>query len=62
MKKILFLLLFLCGCRGIVVPDSFTYKEIETDTYKLASWQKISDCFTRGCIQKFDTAQIKTIQ
>ena len=43
MKKVLFLLLFLCGCRGIAVPDSFRYKEIETDTYKLASWQKITD-------------------
>lgn len=43
MKKILLLLLLLCGCRGIVVPDSFTYKEIQTDTYKLASWQKITD-------------------
>lgn len=43
MKKFLILLLLLCGCRGVVVPDSFTYKEIETDSYKLASWQKITD-------------------
>lgn len=43
MKKILFVLLLLCGCRGISVPDSFTYKEIETDSYKFASWQKITD-------------------
>ena len=42
MKKILFLLLLLCGCRGIVVPDTFRYKEIQTDTYKLATWQKIT--------------------
>ena len=43
MKKILFVLFLLCGCRGIVVPDSFRYKEIETGTYKLASWQKITN-------------------
>lgn len=43
MKKILFVLLLLCGCRGIVVPDTFAYKEIQTDSYKLASWQKITD-------------------
>ena len=43
MKKFLILLLLLCGCHGVVVPDSFTYKEIETDSYKLASWQKITD-------------------
>ncbi len=43
MKKILFVLLLLCGCRGIVVPDTFAYKEIQTDSYKLASWQKIAD-------------------
>ncbi len=39
----LIVLFFLCGCHGIVVPDNFTYQEIQTDTYKLASWQKITD-------------------
>ena len=43
MKKILFLLFLLCGCHSITVPDFFTYKEIKTDTYKLASWQKITN-------------------
>lgn len=43
MKKFLLILLLLCGCRGVVVPDAFSYKEIETDSYKLASWQKITD-------------------
>ena len=43
MKKILWILLLLCGCQGIIVPDTFTYKEIETDHYKLASWQKVTD-------------------
>ena len=38
-----FLLLLLYGCQGIVAPESFTYQEIQTDTYRLASWQKISD-------------------
>ena len=37
------ILFLLCGCQSIVVPDAFTYKEIETDHYKLASWQKITD-------------------
>ena len=36
-------MLLLCGCRGIVAPDTFTYQEIQTDFYKLASWQKITD-------------------
>ena len=43
MKKIFLVLLLLCGCHSVVVPSSFTYKEIETNTYKLASWQKITD-------------------
>lgn len=44
MKKTYLLLLFvLCACHGIQVPDSFTYKEIQTDSYKLASWQKITN-------------------
>ena len=43
MKKILLFLLLLCGCQGIVVPESFLCKEIQTNTYKLASWQKITD-------------------
>ena len=42
MKKILALLL-LCGCQGIAVPKTFMYREIQTETYKLASWQKITD-------------------
>lgn len=43
MKKVALVLLFLCGCQSLVVPDAFMYKEIETDYYKLASWQKITD-------------------
>lgn len=36
-------LLFLIGCSGIQVPDSYHYKEIQTKTYTLATWQKITD-------------------
>ena len=43
MKKIYVFLLLLCGCHGVVVPDAFTYREIETGSYQLASWQKITD-------------------
>lgn len=44
MKKFSFLLLsVLWGCQSITPPESFVYKEIQTDTYKLASWQKITN-------------------
>jgi pimeloyl-ACP methyl ester carboxylesterase len=44
MKKFSFLLLsVLWGCQSITPPKSFIYKEIQTDTYKLASWQKITN-------------------
>jgi len=43
MKKfITCLLLFLCGCQTITVPPEFEYKEIQTSTFKLATWQKIT--------------------
>ncbi|MBQ3943198.1 MAG: hypothetical protein II669_02645 [Elusimicrobia bacterium] len=47
MKKIFlfFALLLLCSCSTIKTnpPTEFIYKEIETDDYVLASWQKITD-------------------
>ena len=44
MKKIyLFFLFMLCGCQPIKIPESFTYEEIQTSSYKLASWQKLTD-------------------
>ncbi len=43
MKKILLLSFLLYGCQSITVPPSFTYEEIQTDTYRLASWQKITN-------------------
>ena len=47
MKKIFlfFTLLLLCSCSTIKTksPAEFIYKEIKTDDYVLASWQKITD-------------------
>ena len=40
---VLFLFLLLAGCQSVVIPDNFEYKEIVTDTFTIASWQKISD-------------------
>ena len=42
-KKFLFVVLFLSGCKSLVIPNDFLYKEIETTTFKLASWQKIKN-------------------
>lgn len=44
-KILLFLLFILSGCVGtkVVPPESFLYQEIRTDSYTLASWQKITD-------------------
>jgi len=43
-KKFLFIIVvLLSGCKGIVIPDEFVYKEIETNTFKLASWQKVTN-------------------
>ncbi len=43
-KKILMLLLMLCGCQATIqVPADFAYKEIKTDKFTLASWQKITN-------------------
>jgi pimeloyl-ACP methyl ester carboxylesterase len=45
MKKIVFILIsgLLWGCSVIRVPHDFVYKEIKTDTFVLASWQKITN-------------------
>lgn len=44
MKKIyLFYFLLLISCKTINLSKSFIYKEIKTDNYTLASWQKITD-------------------
>ena len=32
----------LCGCQSIAVPPDFEYNEIQTSTFKLALWQKIT--------------------
>ena len=42
--RILTLLFFLSACAMTLnVPSDFVYKEIETDSFRLASWQKITD-------------------
>ena len=43
MFRKLLVLLFLGGCVGITPPPEFVYQEIKTDTFTLASWQKISN-------------------
>lgn len=42
MKKLLLFLFLLCGCQSITVPPEYVYKEIQTENFRLASWQKIS--------------------
>ena len=44
MKK-LFLLLFLSGCAGAnwVAPDDFQYVPMQTESYEIATWQKMNN-------------------
>ncbi len=35
--------LFLTGCAGWQMPPEFTYREIDTATFKIAVWQKITN-------------------
>ena len=37
------ILLGSVGCKSLVIPNDFVYKEIKTDTFVIASWQKITD-------------------
>ena len=41
--KIFAILLLISGCSSISIPSEFVYKEIKTDTFNLASWQKITN-------------------
>ena len=45
MKQLFAILLAinLTGCATLEIPDSFVYEEINSSTFKIASWQKISD-------------------
>ena len=43
MIKVLITLLFLTGCTTIKAPADFVYKEIETQNFTLASWQKVTN-------------------
>lgn len=40
--KFTFFIFILTGCQSIQVPDSFTYNEVETSQFKIATWQKIT--------------------
>ena len=41
--KIFFLMPLINGCSSVVIPPEFVYKEIKTDAFSLASWQKITN-------------------
>lgn len=44
LKKLLVLIVIvLAGCKSLVIPNDFIYKEIKTNTFKLACWQKITN-------------------
>ena len=36
-------LIMLCGCSSVRIPESFTYQEIQTSSFKIASWNKIQN-------------------
>ena len=42
-KYVVAVVFLLCGCNSIIIPDDFTYTEIKTDDFTLASWQKLTD-------------------
>lgn len=43
-KKYMFIgVILLCGCVNIAVPDTFQYQEIQTNKFRLATWQKITN-------------------
>ena len=37
--------LLLAGCASFSAPESFRYQEIDTEFFRLASWQKLTDAF-----------------
>lgn len=41
--QILCVIFFMTGCSTITVPPEYQYEEIQTNAFKLASWQKITD-------------------
>lgn len=43
MKKVLFVLLFLSGCASFQMPQTFTYRQIETEGFVISLWQKIEN-------------------
>lgn len=43
MRKFLIVFLFLTGCTSIIVPPEYRYVELKTDTFTIASWQKVTN-------------------
>jgi hypothetical protein len=43
LRLIVCFFILLAGCNSVIVPKDFLYKDIETNTFALASWQKIGD-------------------
>ena len=43
MLRILIILTFLTSCKSITAPLEFTYKEVRTENFNIATWQKITD-------------------
>jgi len=43
MKKFLCVLLFLSGCASFQMPQTFTYRQIETEGFVISLWQKIEN-------------------
>lgn len=43
MFRILFIILLTCGCQSLKVPNEFSYKEVQTRYFNIATWQKISN-------------------
>lgn len=37
------LFFMLCACKSIEIPPQYTYDEIQTSTFKIAVWKKITD-------------------
>ena len=40
MKKILFFLIFLCGCSSFEMPDTFRYRILKEQGFEISAWEK----------------------
>ena len=43
MYRLLFFILLLSGCTTFQMPDTFTYKEIETEGFKISAWVRMDN-------------------